>query len=122
MLYGDESLFLIDGPKHRRLRKLLLPPLRGDSLSQWADVIVGCTERESGRWPTQQCVRAYPQMLDVSLEVILKITLGVSDERLPIWKASWRELVDAWESEEAAVRYALRRLGGLTRWRRLTKR
>jgi cytochrome P450 family 135 len=34
-LYGERSLFLIDGPEHRRLRKILLPPLRNRALEAW---------------------------------------------------------------------------------------
>jgi cytochrome P450 family 135 len=121
MLYGDRSLFLTDGPEHLRLRRLLLPHLRGEALQNWADVIVGSTQRELRTWLTKESVRAHPRMLDVSLEVILAITLGISNEALPTWKASWRELLTTWGSDEMVIRYALRRLGGLPRWGRLQR-
>jgi cytochrome P450 family 135 len=33
-LWGDRSLFLLEGPPHSRLRKLMLPRLRGEALTQ----------------------------------------------------------------------------------------
>lgn len=121
MLYGERSLLLIDGPEHRRLRKLLLPRLRGEAMQQWADVIVSNTRRETRTWLAERSVRAHPRMLHVSLELILQITLGIPDETLPAWKTSWRELLETWGSEQMALRYAMRRLGGLRRWKRLQR-
>jgi cytochrome P450 family 135 len=121
MLYGEKSLFLNNGPEHLRLRRLLLPRLRGEALQQWADIIVCSTRRESCTWLTMESVRAHPRLLDVSLEVILKITLGISNDALPTWKESWRELHRTWGSDEMVIRYSMRRLGGLRRWGRLQR-
>ena len=121
MLYGDQSLFLIDGPEHLRLRRLLLPRLRGEALQKWADIIVCSTRRESCTWLTMESRWAHPRLLDVSLEVILKITLGISNDALPTWKESWRELHRTWGSDEMVIRYSMRRLGGLRRWGRLQR-
>ncbi|WP_167380052.1 cytochrome P450 [Mycobacterium gastri] len=121
ILHGDRSLLLMEGSEHRRLRRLLLSRLRGEALQQWADVIVRSAEREARSWLAEESVRVHHRMLNVSLEAILAITLGISDETLPTWKAAWHELGETWGSEEMAIRYALRRLGGVRRWRRFRR-
>ncbi len=116
MLYGDKSLFLIDGTEHLRLRKILLPRLRGGALEKWRAFIVESTEREVRTWINEDSVRIHPRMLELSLELILKISLGVTDEAMPLWKPPFSKLLELAVSEEMAVRYGMRRLGGLKRW------
>lgn len=121
MLYGSRSLFLIDGPDHRRLRKVLLPRLRGETLQQWQDAIVTGVEREVATWPDRPEVRMHPRMLDLSLELILHITLGIPVEELPKWKPPMTELLEIAVSEQTLMRYLVRRAGGLRFWPRFQR-
>lgn len=118
MLYGPKSLLLMDGSEHRRLRKLLLPRLRGEALQQWSEFIVASTAKETATWVAMDSVRMHPRMLDVSLELILKIALSVSDADMPRWAPPMRELLETAASEEMTLRYMLRRLGALRTWKR----
>ncbi|MGB3202927.1 MAG: cytochrome P450, partial [Nodosilinea sp.] len=38
-LLGDQSLLLLDGERHRRHRRLLMPPFHGDRMRAYGDVI-----------------------------------------------------------------------------------
>jgi cytochrome P450 family 135 len=44
-VWGDRSLFIVDGPVHHRMRKVMLPRLRGDALAQWRQFIATRIER-----------------------------------------------------------------------------
>ncbi|WP_082945426.1 cytochrome P450 [Mycobacterium sp. E2733] len=116
--WGDRSVFMLDGPDHRRLRKLMLPRLRGDALTQWREFIVARTEQEVRGWTDQQSVAVHPRLLDVSLELILKVVASVPDSALPRWKSAWRDLLTTVASGQSAMRSALRSFGALRWWPR----
>jgi cytochrome P450 family 135 len=118
LLYGTESLFVINGPRHRRLRKVLLPGLRGDALHAWTQVIVRGAECEARSWIEAFEVELHPRMADLSLELILQMTLSVSDSAMPQWMPPMRELLETATSPNATFRYGLRQFGGLKFWPR----
>ena len=93
-LWGDRSLFILDGPPHRRMRKLMLPRLRGEALAQWREFIATKVEREVHGWVNEPAVAVHPRMQDLSLELILKILLSVPDSEMPQWKSAWRDLLE----------------------------
>ncbi|MEV0358074.1 cytochrome P450 [Nocardia sp. NPDC050697] len=117
LLYGDRSLFLLNGPEHRRLRKVLLPGLRGDALAAWGEFIAGSAEREARTWFGRDRVLVHSSMLDLSLELILKMSLSISDADMPRWMPPMRELLATATSPQATFRYGLRQLGALRLWR-----
>ncbi|MFC3965309.1 cytochrome P450 [Nocardia jiangsuensis] len=117
LLYGDRSLFLLNGPDHRRLRRVLLPGLRGDALATWATFIADSAERETRTWFGRDRVLVHPSMLDLSLELILKMSLSIPDAEMSRWMPPMRELLATATSPQATFRYGLRQLGGLRLWR-----
>jgi cytochrome P450 len=117
-LWGDRSLFILDGPPHRRLRKLMLPRLRGDALEHWREFIATKVEGEAHAWVNEPVVTVLPRMQDVSLELILKILASVPDSEMPVWKSAWRDLLKTGTSGQIAMRSALRSLGAMRLWPR----
>jgi cytochrome P450 len=117
-LWGDRSLFMLDGPPHRRMRKLLLPRLRGEALAQWRELIATTVEREVQGWVNEQAVAVHPRMQDLSLELILKILLSVPDSEMPLWKSAWRDLLKTATSGQIAIRAVLRSAGAMRSWPR----
>jgi hypothetical protein len=117
-LWGDRSLFILDGPPHRRLRKLMLPRLRGEALAQWGEFIVTKVEREVHEWVDEPTVAVHSRMQDLSLELILKILVSVPDSEMPQWKSAWRDLLKTATSGQIAIRSALRSVGAMRLWRR----
>ena len=118
---GDRSVFLLDGPDHRRLRKAMLPRLRGNALTQWREFIVARTEQEVRGWADQPTVAVYPRMLELCLEVILKVGMSVPDSAMPQWKSAWQDLLTTAASGQAARRSALRSFGALRLWPRFQR-
>src|SRR5215210_9058727 len=47
---GPESILLLDGDRHMRMRKLMLPPFHGEAIAHYAEVVRQITEREIERW------------------------------------------------------------------------
>jgi cytochrome P450 family 135 len=121
LLWGDRSLFLLEGPPHSRLRKLMLPRLRGEALTQWREFIVASTEREVHGWVDEPTVAVLPRMLDLSLELILKVALSVPDSAMPRWKPPWRDLLKIAPSAQMQIRVALRSVGAMRLWPRFQR-
>ena len=79
---GRRSLLLLEGEKHLRRRKLMLPPFHGERMRAYEGVIAEATERELASWPIGQAFRLHPAMQRITLEVILRAVFGVeNDER-----------------------------------------
>jgi cytochrome P450 len=119
--WGDRSVFLLDGPDHRRLRKLMLPRLRGDALPQWRELIVARTDQEVRGWADQPTVAVLPRMLELSLELTLKVVMSVPDSAMPQWKSAWQDLLTTAASGQIALRAALRSFGALRLWPRFQR-
>lgn len=115
-LYGDRSLFLLDGPEHRRLRKILLPPLRDKALEEWRAMIEDVARRTAAELPRSTPVALHPRMLRASLEVILRITVSIDEKRLDDWLEPMDRLLRIAASEQFSARYLIRQTGALRHW------
>lgn len=118
-LYGNTSMVLLDGPGHVRLRKLALPPLRGDALEQWRTLITDVAVREARALPLGEPVALHRRMLDAGLEISLRIVVGVEGaDRLREWMPPMSALLAQAVSEEYSYRYLLRFTGAIKYWPR----
>ncbi len=79
-LVGPRSVLLLDGPDHMRQRRLLMPPLHGERMQAYAQLIADVTNAAIDRWPLDQPFSLHPHMQAITLEVILRAVFGV-DER-----------------------------------------
>lgn len=75
---GPNSVLLLDGEKHMRQRKLLLPSFHGDRLAEQAMLMEQIAEREVAAIPrgVPFAMRTHSQA--IALEVILEIVLGTA--------------------------------------------
>jgi cytochrome P450 len=87
---GSHSLLTLDGERHLRQRKLMLPPFHGEAVARYRERIEEITEAEVVRWPTGEPFPIRPRMQSITLEVILRAVIGVSD---PQRLARLRELL-----------------------------
>ena len=98
-LVGRNSLMLMDGARHRRERKLLMPPFHGERLQTYAKQICLITEQVASHWQVGQPFVARTAMQKVSLEVILQIVFGLSEgesyQQLKPLLTSWLDLTDS---------------------------
>ncbi|HXB66296.1 MAG TPA: cytochrome P450 [Solirubrobacteraceae bacterium] len=117
VVVGGNSLLLLDGAEHLAMRKLLLPQLHGGELERQGESIARLTEEMIERWPLNRPLAAWPQMQELTLEVIMRVVFGIQEEsRLTALRPTLRRLLSMVRSRGMYVRYALRDLGGMRRW------
>jgi cytochrome P450 len=76
-LTGDRSLIMLDGAEHLRQRKLLMPPLHGDRMKTYGDLIVEITRTVFAQLPTGQPIDLRSSLADITLQIILRVVFGV---------------------------------------------
>ena len=77
---GEHSLLLVDGKQHKRARKLLMPAFNGHALRGYEALVTGLTKAEVGRWREGAPFESLQRMNALTLEVILQVVFGVTDE------------------------------------------
>lgn len=78
-LLGSNSLLLLNGDRHRKARKLLIPPFHGDRLSEYSQLIDRVTDRVTNNWTFDKPIPVRPIMADITLEVILEGIFGLKE-------------------------------------------
>jgi unspecific monooxygenase len=76
-IVGENSLMLMDGDRHRRERKLLMPPFHGERLSACAGQIYQITDSVASKWQEAQQFTVRTVMQDITLEVIIQVIFGL---------------------------------------------
>jgi cytochrome P450 len=79
-IMGEHSLLLQDGAEHKRARKLLMPAFNGHALKDYASLVTEVAGAEVGRWHRGEEFRSLDRMNALTLEVILRVVFGVTDE------------------------------------------
>jgi cytochrome P450 len=78
-ILGPNSLLLLDGERHLRERRMMMPPFHGERMRTYGDVMREVTERSVSTWPIG---RPFPLMREtqaITLEVIVRTVFGVTD-------------------------------------------
>jgi unspecific monooxygenase len=126
-LLGQNSLMLIDGERHRRERKLLMPSFHGERLQTYAEQICLITEQVASQWQVGQSFVARTTMQKISLEVILQIVFGLSEgdryQQLKILLTDWINMTDSpLRSSMLFLRFLQQDWGAWTPWGRMKQR
>jgi len=79
-IMGEHSLLLQDSSEHRRARKLLMPAFNGAALRGYESVVTSLAEDEVSQWIPGRPFRSLDRMNALTLEVILRVVFGVTDE------------------------------------------
>jgi cytochrome P450 family 135 len=77
---GEHSLLLQDSTEHKRARKLLMPAFNGAALRGYESVVAGLAREEVERWTPGAPFRSLDRMNALTLEVILRVVFGVTDQ------------------------------------------
>ncbi|TAG71349.1 MAG: cytochrome P450 [Oscillatoriales cyanobacterium] len=78
-LVGPNSLLLLDGDQHLQQRKLLMPPLHGERMKAYGEIIRDITEKAINTWTPGNTFIAQATMQNISLDVILHAVFGLSE-------------------------------------------
>ena len=80
-IMGEHSLLLQDSREHQRARKLLMPAFNGHALRTYESLVTELARAEVARWQSGSEFRSLDRMNALTLEVILRVVFGVTDER-----------------------------------------
>jgi cytochrome P450 len=78
-LVGDRSILVLDEPAHLAERKLLLPPLHGERVARYAELMSEVAVAEIRRWPIGEPFHLWPRMQAITLEVIVRAVFGIDE-------------------------------------------
>jgi cytochrome P450 family 135 len=125
-ILGEHSLLLLDENAHMEQRKLLLPPLHGQRMQRYAELMSEIAAEEIDRWPSGEPYPLRPRMQAITLEIILRAVFGLEQgERLETLRAELRNLLDILTRPEmflAPVLLGPERLAQFGPFRRLHER
>jgi cytochrome P450 family 135 len=76
---GPSSILLLDGERHMRMRKLMLPPFHGEAIAHYADLIEQITNREIDGWSPGDTIRTRTVAQAITMEVIIRAVFGITD-------------------------------------------
>jgi len=98
-LVGDNSLLLIEGDRHKKRRKLLLPPFHGERMQAYGKIICDLTRDIIGKLEPDRSFTARRITQEISLRVIFEAVYGLQDsDRSEELKWRITKLLDIFES------------------------
>ena len=112
-IVGSNSILMLDGARHRRERKLLMPPFHGQRMRLYSQMMCEIVDRSIDSWPIGSSFPIHSQMQEITLDIILRAVFGVGEG-----EQRWR--LRRWMVE--ALRMAGRNpLYLVAAWNRLTR-
>lgn len=78
-ILGGNSLLLMDGERHLRERRLMLPPFHGDRMRAYGIAMHDAALREIATWPIGSAFPIHGSMQAITLDVIMRTIFGVED-------------------------------------------
>lgn len=78
-LLGDHSLVLLDGDRHQRQRRLLMPPFHGDRMRAYSQLICDITKQVTSQWTIGESFKVRSYMQEITLRVILQAVFGLHE-------------------------------------------
>ncbi|MEU4193395.1 cytochrome P450 [Kribbella sp. NPDC026611] len=77
---GSRSLMLLDDEDHVRMRKQLMPAFSGAALRGYSAMVLELAKAEVAKWPVGEPFKVHHRMRNLTLEIILQVIFGVTDE------------------------------------------
>ncbi|PSB59716.1 hypothetical protein C7B79_28465 [Chroococcidiopsis cubana CCALA 043] len=111
-IVGDYSIFTLEDPRHRRERRLLMPPFHGERMQTYGQLICELVDKAMSSLSIGTRFSARTLAQEISLEVILKVVFGIDREdcsdRLKSLMTNFTDSLDLSENQQASPYKALR--------------
>jgi cytochrome P450 family 110 len=125
-LFGNDSVVILDGEKHMRQRKLLMPPFHGARMRSYGQLICDITENVMKQQIAGKTFSIRSAMQDISLQVIIEAVFGFRDkERGEQFRQLFLSLFSDFRAPLAAIAFVVpflqRDLGWWSPWRHLLR-
>ena len=78
-LLGQQSLLALEGQRHKRQRKLLMPPFHGERMRDYGELIQEISEQVTSQWKIGKPFSVLPSMQAISFKVMLKAVFGLEE-------------------------------------------
>jgi cytochrome P450 len=115
---GPSSILLLDGQRHMRMRKLMLPPFHGEAIAHYADLIEQITNRQIDTWRAGETVRTRAVAQKITLDVIIRAVFGITD---PGRISQLRKLLPRLSAPNPFLLLVPKDLGTLSPWGRFIR-
>lgn len=113
---GEHSVLLTDDALHQRARKLLMPAFTGPSMRAYQPLVEAIAKVEVDSWRDGDLLVTLDRMNAVTLDVILQVVFGVTDEaRLAVLRPKVNKMVDI--DAKMLLAWSYPRLFALPPWR-----
>ncbi|NEP86864.1 MAG: cytochrome P450 [Okeania sp. SIO2C2] len=77
--FGEYSMLSLEGDRHRRERKLLMPPFHGDRMRNYGQLICNITKEAASNLKVSETFIARKLMQEITMQVILQAVFGLYD-------------------------------------------
>jgi cytochrome P450 len=78
-ILGDHSLLVLDGARHSRERRLMMPPFHGERMQVYGEAMRDIADRSIDTWPVGTRFPIHPYMQGITLDVILRTVFGLDE-------------------------------------------
>jgi len=120
-MVGNDSVLLADGARHRRKRRLLMPPFHGERMQLYGEVMRAITDRAIDAWPIGRPFPVHKETQSITLDVILRAVFGLDEgAQMDALRSRLVEGATTVTDHPMLMLKALQRdLGPFTAWRRV---
>lgn len=78
-ILGRYSILVLDGARHLRQRRLMLPPFHGERMKAYGQLMREVTERTVDAWPVGRPFPIHREMQAITLEIIMRAVFGLEE-------------------------------------------
>lgn len=119
---GDNSILVLDGPRHMAHRKIMLPAV-GRHAHRYAEMIGEIASRRVSSWEAGEEIALLDEMEAISFEVIMRIALGGdgTSEREARLRELMPEMMDRCDSSLTLIPWFRKEMGGHSPYGRLVR-
>ncbi|MGD1921289.1 MAG: cytochrome P450 [Pleurocapsa sp.] len=125
-ILGDNSFSVIQGERHRKQRKLLMPPFHGNRIANYAQTMIEVTNEVISKWKVGQTIYFHEYTTEIALRIILRTVFGLDEgdkyDRLKEVLLDWLEIfTNPLKSMFLFIPALQKDLGSLTPWAKFVR-
>ncbi|MEO1672538.1 MAG: cytochrome P450, partial [Cyanobacteria bacterium J06631_2] len=76
-ILGDNSFSVIQGERHKKQRKLLMPPFHGNRIENYGRTMIEVTNEVISKWQVGQTIYFHEYTTEIALRIILRTLFGL---------------------------------------------
>jgi cytochrome P450 len=121
-LLGENSIFLMDGSRHKRERSLMMPAFHAERMRAYGSLMQDIVLRHTMAWQLDQVFRMYDVTQAISLEVIIQAIFGVQDkDRVKVFADAIFSFIGSFTPLIGFMTSLRSEFGGLGPWNRFKR-